>query len=119
MKREEAIKFANCLKNNYTIDFNDMTDFCDMAIKALEQEPRWISCSERLPEEPEVGKEYRDPSESVLVQLSNGEMKVSRYWSHMNSIHANLNNWIDLYSFEEVVAWQPLPEPYKAESEGV
>ena len=81
------------------------------------QEPKWIFVNERLPEEPKVGKEYRDPSESVLVQLSNGEMKVSRYWSHMNSIHTNLNNWIDLYSFEKVVAWQPLPKPYK-ESEG-
>ncbi len=38
MTREDAIKFANCLKNNYTIDFNNMTDFCDMAIKALEQQ---------------------------------------------------------------------------------
>lgn len=38
MTKEQAIQFANCLKNNYTIDFNDMADFCDMAIKALEQE---------------------------------------------------------------------------------
>lgn len=39
MTKEQAVKFANCLKNNYTIDFNDMADFCDMAIKALEQQP--------------------------------------------------------------------------------
>jgi predicted RNA-binding Zn-ribbon protein involved in translation (DUF1610 family) len=39
MTREEAITYANCLKNNYTINFDDMADFCDMAIKALEQEP--------------------------------------------------------------------------------
>lgn len=38
MTREEAIYFANCLKNNYTIDLNDIQDFCDEAIKALEQE---------------------------------------------------------------------------------
>lgn len=31
-----AIKFANCLKNNYTVNFDDMFDFCDEAIKALE-----------------------------------------------------------------------------------
>ena len=36
MTKEKAIKFANCLKNNYTIDFNDMADFCDTVIKALE-----------------------------------------------------------------------------------
>ena len=40
MTREDAIHFANCLKNNYTIDLNDMQAFCDEAIKALEQEPK-------------------------------------------------------------------------------
>ena len=39
MTKEQAIQFANCLKNNYTIDFNDMADFCDMAIRAPEQQP--------------------------------------------------------------------------------
>jgi hypothetical protein len=38
MNREEAIYFANSLKNNYTVDLNDMEAFCDMAIKALAQE---------------------------------------------------------------------------------
>ena len=38
MTNEEAIAYANCLKNNYTINFDDMADFCDMAIKALKQE---------------------------------------------------------------------------------
>lgn len=37
--REEAIHFAECLKHNYTINFADMEVFCDMAIKAIEQEP--------------------------------------------------------------------------------
>lgn len=41
MKREEAIHFATCLKNNWTINFADMEDFCDMAIEAL-QEPKTI-----------------------------------------------------------------------------
>ena len=36
MTREEAIHFAVCLKNNWTIDFNDMEEFCDMAIEALQ-----------------------------------------------------------------------------------
>lgn len=35
MNYEEAIKFANCLKHNYNINFNDMEDFCDIAIHAL------------------------------------------------------------------------------------
>ena len=29
MTDKEAIKFAECLKNNWTIDFNDMEPFCE------------------------------------------------------------------------------------------
>lgn len=36
MTKEKAIEFANCLKNNYTVNFDDMSDFCDEAIKALQ-----------------------------------------------------------------------------------
>ena len=36
MDKEKAIEFANCLKNNYTVNFDDMSDFCDEVIKALE-----------------------------------------------------------------------------------
>ena len=36
MTKEKAIEFANCLKNNYTVNFDDMSDFCDEAIEALE-----------------------------------------------------------------------------------
>ena len=38
MDKEKAIEieFANCLKNNYTVNFDDMFDFCDEVIEALE-----------------------------------------------------------------------------------
>ena len=36
MTKEKAIEFANCLKNNYTVNFDDMSDFCDEVIEALE-----------------------------------------------------------------------------------
>lgn len=35
MTREEYIDFANALKNNYTIDFGKLPEFCDMAVSAL------------------------------------------------------------------------------------
>ena len=35
-EKEIEIEFANCLKNNYTVNFDDMFDFCDEAIGALE-----------------------------------------------------------------------------------
>ena len=36
MTKEKAKEFANCLKNNYTVNFDDMSDFCDEVIEALE-----------------------------------------------------------------------------------
>ena len=39
MTKEEYIEFANALKNNYTIDFGKMDEFCDMAISALSADP--------------------------------------------------------------------------------
>jgi len=37
MTNEEYINFANALKNNYTIDFDKLPEFCDMAISALSE----------------------------------------------------------------------------------
>jgi hypothetical protein len=54
MTREEAIHFAECLKHNYTINFADMEVFCDIAIKALEQEPVYfppcVDCNTKMNE---------------------------------------------------------------------
>lgn len=45
MSTEEALHFADCLKNNYTIDFNDLEPFCDLTTKALEKQiPTQIKC---------------------------------------------------------------------------
>ena len=76
----------------------------DIAIKTLSQS-RWIPVSDRLPErsvwvlaycKTEDGYEYQD----VLL------------------IHKYSGLWCDNDEFNDtVIAWMPLPEPYKAESE--
>ena len=67
MTREEYIDFANALKNNYTIDFDKLPEFCDMAISALsENKGEWIPVSERLPEEGHV----------VYCQLTDGSHEI-------------------------------------------
>ena len=38
MTKEEGKEFANALKNNYTIDFDKIPDFCDLVISALSEE---------------------------------------------------------------------------------
>ena len=74
-----------------------------MAIKALE-EPQWIPCSERLPEN----------DKSVLATTAWGEVTIAeRIYPPINDtcwfIHdGNTNATID-----DVIAWMPLPEPYE------
>ena len=55
MTREEYIDFANALKNNYTIDFNKLPEFCDMAISALsENKGEWIKIQSGDKDFPEI-----------------------------------------------------------------
>ena len=83
----------------------------DMAIKALEQ-IRWIPVSERLPKADEY---IGDVAKYYLVQNEYGDMLVARYTYG--------EYWEQIYQLkpiaDKIVAWMPLPQPYKAESEEV
>jgi hypothetical protein len=64
----------------------------------------WISTSKRLPE--------RDVE--VLATTRWGEITIAEMFSANNwFIHEGATN----AEIDEIVAWMPLPEPYKAESE--
>jgi len=77
-------------------------------INILEREKgEWIPVSERLPEVGEDGL-----SEWVLVTLNSFGKIVTMYDRICHG------GWLaEGFDGEEVLAWQPLPEPYKAESE--
>ena len=87
---------------------SDDADALYMAIKALEQEPMWISCSDKLPEENEY---VNNVCKYYLIQDEYGDMCVTRYtkkgWHPIES----------LFFLDDVVAWIPLPKEYKAEME--
>ena len=84
------------------------------AMMDAQPEQRWIPCSERLP-----FAEYGE-SESVLSCLENGIMEVLYFdggnWCYPTGepyIGVNhKNGW-----HNRVVAWMPLPEPWKGEQE--
>lgn len=112
MTREEYIKFANALKNNYTIDFDKLPEFCDMAISALsENKGEWIPVSERLPEKSDRywctfgGTTYLAGIDSDF------------YTTESDAKELFDDNWEEYTGWQSrnVIAWMPLPEPYKAE----
>ena len=88
--------------------------------KALEQEPEWIPVSERLP----------DDRKKCLVTFKGGYVGIMCYASNLYGVdeydfcdEKGMAGWFDYdrelghYSRDDVIAWLPLPTPYKAESE--
>lgn len=118
MTREEYIKFANALKNNYTIDFDKLPEFCDMAISALSEIKRnWIPVSERLP----LLRGLYKISDDVLItngfEIDMGylvERKGKIFWHYYGSEYEVGMKDED----NDATAWMPLPEPYTAEDRG-
>ena len=80
------------------------------ALPSAQPEQRWIPCSERLPEADEYNG---DVAKYYLVQNEYGDMLVARY--------THSDYWEQIYQLkpisDEIVAWMPLPEPYREESE--
>lgn len=87
-------------------------DFIALCADESRSETPWIPCSERLPK---AGEYIGDVPKYYLVQNEFGDMMVARY--------RHSEYWEQIYQLkpigDEIVAWMPLPEPYKAESEEV
>lgn len=96
MTKEEAIEVLKA--NHPDACFEMLTEAVDMAIEALQQpEPRWIPCSERLPE-------YR---KKVLTINKDDEYDLNHI------IDEEDGEWF----LNGAIAWHELPEPYKEESQ--
>lgn len=117
MTREEAIAHG---KEQLDVFGGEHAEFIKLALKALKQESRWIPCSERLPEE--NGRYLVTRGLNACVSLWNrvyivnysdlmGLKKEKIWWS------GNVGK-SDFEKHDDVLAWMPLPKPYKAESEG-
>lgn len=99
----EMAQLADDIKEKSKDDF--------MALCADENTNEWTPCSERLPKE----NEYEgDVCKYYLIQDEYGDM----YVAHLSSV-----GWIPINSLkaisDEVMAWRPLPQPYKAEGEDI
>ena len=122
MKEQKAITQEEAIKrlkeSRFTIQpYNYMNQALDMAISALEKQismkpvfvhplqfDNWILCNERLPET------FEPEAKAYLTTNENGMIGVSYYHP--------MCGWSNGYeSVFDVIAWQPLPEPYREEQE--
>ena len=78
---------------------------------SVKPEVKWIPVSERLPKN----------HENVLIYLSSNQITIGLYNSHILPFRDKPIGWgADAphdWTSDEVIAWMPLPEPYKEESE--
>lgn len=100
-----------CSLNYEQGNMGEQKEALDMAIKALEQ-TSWIPVSERLPEK----------TDYYLIQYSRevcpNEMAVAFYSVEEAEVDSNYTwEFKPIADCKEVIAWQPLPQSYKAESE--
>lgn len=101
----DTIKIAMAeVEWNYPMDY---AVAFETAIEALEKQAtsEWIPVSEKLPEE--SGTYIVNAIENCIVHVTFAKwMKRMKKWNLTGS-----------RSYWKVTAWQPLPEPYKGESE--
>lgn len=88
-----------------------------MAVQALEEKPRWIPCSERMPEMHEKNDYtgWYEESNLVLICEKSGlhpQVHVGLCWKLEGKVGWRTREWKVL---DKVTAWMPLPEAYGGE----
>lgn len=102
ISRQAAIDAAD--RADYTgLAVEDVKKVTDEVVKEIKKLPsaglRWIPCSETLPEE----------NMWTLCQNNAGAMMIGKYDIEFG--------WMFPAYFDGIVAWQPLPEPWKGEDD--
>ena len=121
MTNEEAIDIIKCLAWHTRPNEEDI----EQAIKALEQQQEWIPIKwHEITDEERVIEEYPnewlvhldcqmpDDGERILVQTKWGNIELDKCYIDDGCYLDSGYDWV-----EDVIAWMPLPQPYKAESE--
>ena len=98
VNKEELLKALQYDRNQYEKGYQDGL-----------AENKWIPCSERLPEESEY---YM----ACIYDPEVDDFDFRKTWfAHVDDYDMEESEWRELYDFEKVTAWMPLPEPYKGE----
>ena len=112
---EDILQHENVLASANHVYKSGYRDRQVEIIDIINRQPKvgeWIPVSERPPE---------DPDESVLITVNGIYKNITFEDAVMLAVYDKDEGWIiDGYQYwltAQVTAWQPLPEPYKGESE--
>ncbi len=106
-KDEYDVGYGSYDLNNVISWFNECFEFCGK-IKVASDNDGWIPVDERLPEEGE-----KILYDIQLVTLEDGEVCLGVYRNQENEWWTRRQQGEEWYTNKhDVVAWQPLPEPY-------
>lgn len=120
MTREEAIMIIQAIPECiWKLLSKTENEAIEMAIESLGNDTnvgsKWIPCSERLPSETEAWyfnkqEGIHEPNE-FIVQVKGAKLPTVAIFNGESFTHICTD---DGYGFiDEIIAWQPLPEPYK------
>ena len=105
MTKEEALKVLDTIPT-----IGEQVDALEIAIRALEEQPEWISVSDRLPANANtVEKEY-------LVQLDDG-ITILNYYDGWNCFVDSDGIWCNEYEIKNVLFWMELPKPKEVDGD--
>jgi len=107
-------KYQTCnLDDAYDEGWGDY-QACVSQLPSAQPEQRWIPCSERFPEEDDYKTCIECLDGAVWYFTENGTMGLGYYYK-------STKEWSttgDLKTDGKVIAWKPLPKPYREEGEG-
>lgn len=126
MNREETIKWLKSLKAEIgKLEYRTLWHYAeviDIAIEALQDEAvqRWIPCSERLPsKQGRYMVTHKAFIDMVFIDLFYyGKPLMPNRKVRGKCWYRSDDEWGDVvYEDSEIIAWMPLPEPYREDGE--
>lgn len=136
MKREEAIKVLRdlwCFQKSERYSDREIREACDMAIEALKEQRQhgeWIPIAYRPMDEEEYEEFRREVGElpvehrkmfSCHMPEDDQEILICTPWGGVSQDRCAIDEYGYALEYQGdwdgVVAWMPLPEPYKKEGE--
>ena len=109
-EENETVANTRTFEDGYTKEHRQLAEWLK-ELKRLREQTEWISCSKRIPEKSGV---YIVTEKEYSVD---DRERTGRFNLITEPVEFYDGKW-KRASFYEVMAWKPLPKPYKEESEG-